>query len=152
MTAKSMSARFRVGRSVTGLGLFATEPFKRSELIAEYVGERINNREAEERWSKYLFEISSRTTIDGAARKNIARYINHSCQPNAYAEIVRGRVFIRANRRIQPGDEITYNYGRNYFRSIIEPMGCRCAGCATGRRRRHSKAARFALKRRRGRG
>ena len=104
--------------------------------------ETISDAEAERRYSKYLFEVSSRTTIDGATKGNVARYINHSCKPNARAEIKRGRVFIYANRRIEPGDEITYNYGRNYFRSIIEPLGCRCVPCESTRRPRKIAADR----------
>src|SRR6267378_4192934 len=73
---------FRIGRSRTGLGLFATEPIKKLTFIAEYKGRRLNNEEAEEleaRGNRYLYEINSRWTIDGSTRKNIARYANHSC-------------------------------------------------------------------------
>jgi hypothetical protein len=139
--ARSAPQEFRVGRSTTGLGLFATERLRPGEFIAEYIGERITNTEADRRWSKYLFETSDRYTIDGATRDNVARYINHSCKPNARSEIVRGRVYIHAKTRIEPGEEITYHYGRNYFRSIIEPMGCRCALChaRTSRRKKAAK-------------
>lgn len=144
--AKALSQPFRVGRSSTGLGLFATESYKRGDFIVEYTGERITDAEAERRWSKYLFETSTRYTIDGANRANVARYINHSCAPNARAEIDRGRVYIYATRRIEPGDEITYNYGKNYFTSIIEPMGCRCEGCMASRKRRLARRAKTVLK------
>lgn len=141
MPANASLVKVRVGRSRTGLGLFATAAIKRGELIAEYVGERITNAEADRRRSKYLFETSGRYSIDGATKENLARYINHSCAPNARAEIsARGRVFIYATRRILPGEEIAYNYGRNYFESIIEPMGCRCEPCRTRARRPKAKA------------
>src|SRR3974377_1801079 len=69
---RSMSSRsFRVGRSVTGLGLFATKPIKRGAYIATYRGRRIPTEELNKRWS-----------IDGSPRWNLARYINHSCRPN----------------------------------------------------------------------
>lgn len=141
MPVKLAPSKVRVGRSETGLGLFATQPLKRGELVSEYVGERITNAEADRRRSKYLFETSERYSIDGAVKSNVARYINHSCAPNARAEITeRGRVFIYATRRIEPGEEIVYNYGRNYFESIIEPMGCRCELClARAKRRRKLK-------------
>ena len=122
-------AVYRVGRSRTGLGLFATEDIPRGEIIIEYVGERISNKEAETRNSKYLFETSDRWTIDGSPRWNVARYINHGCKPNAETEIVRGRIYVRSRRRIRAGEEITYNYGKNYFESFIKPVGCKCLAC-----------------------
>lgn len=138
--AKPASSSLRIGRAETGLGLFATAPIKRGALIAEYVGERITNAEADRRRSKYLFETSERYSIDGATKANLARYINHSCAPNARAEITeRGRVFIYATRRIEAGEEIAYNYGRNYFETIIEPLGCRCDLCLARARRRKAK-------------
>src|SRR5580700_7678949 len=77
-----MSSRsFRVGRALTGLGLFATKPIKRLAYIATYRGRRISGAEAdrlEARGSRYMFEINSRWTIDGSPRWNLARYINHS--------------------------------------------------------------------------
>lgn len=137
MPVKLAPPKVRVGRSETGLGLFATAPLKRGELVSEYVGERITNTEADRRRSKYLFETSERYSIDGATKSNVARYINHSCAPNARAEITeRGRVFIYATRRIEPGEEIVYNYGRNYFETIIAPLGCRCELCLARRRRK----------------
>ncbi len=141
MPVKSVSETLRIRRSRTGLGLFAEKIFRRGEFITEYTGERITNAEADRRWSKYLFETSSRYTIDGAARGNVARYINHSCEPNARAEIDRGRVFIYAKRRIDAGEEITYNYGKSYFESIIAPIGCRCIPCDTARASKRRKAA-----------
>lgn len=120
---------YRVGRSRTGLGLFAGRTFKRGERIVEYIGERIPTKLAAERVARYDFETSSRWTIDGSPRWNIARYINHACKPNAKAEIVRGRIFIKALRRIEAGEEITYNYGKGYFETFIEPKGCLCEAC-----------------------
>jgi uncharacterized protein len=119
----------RVGRSKTGLGLFATAPFKRGDFIAEYWGRRLSNAEADAVNSRYLFELNSRWTIDGSSRRNTARYINHSCRPNAKVDIVRGVILIRATKRIEPGDEITYNYGKEYFKTFIKAVGCKCQAC-----------------------
>jgi uncharacterized protein len=121
--------RFRVGRSKTGLGLFALKPVRRGEFIAYYSGRLISNKRADELWTKYLFEVNNRWTVDGSSRSNIARYINHSCKPNAEADVRKHKVFIAAIRTIHPGDEITYNYGRDYFNAFIKPHGCRCVGC-----------------------
>lgn len=117
----------RVGRASAGLGLFATRPYKRGERIVEYVGRTLSNAEEYTSRSKYLFEVNSRKTIDGAARSNVARYINHSCSPNCEPEIERGRIFIDAIRNIKAGQELHYDYGEEYFNEHIRPYGCRCA-------------------------
>ena len=131
MSKKSSSSRrlFRVGRSKTGLGLFATRLIRRGTFIVRYTGRKLPNKIADELDTKYLFEINSRWTIDGSSRKNIARYVNHSCRPNADADVKKHKVLITAIRTIQPGDEITYNYGRDYFNAFIKDKGCRCAAC-----------------------
>ena len=120
---------FRVGRSRTGLGLFATDLIKRGTFIVEYKGRRLRNEVADkmaDRGSKYLYEVNNRWTIDGSSRRNVARYANHSCRPNAESDVTRQRkVIIRAIRNIKPGDEITYDYGTDYFDLIIKPMGCK---------------------------
>jgi SET domain-containing protein len=134
----SRRKRFRVGRASTGLGLFATAPFRRGDFIAEYTGPRISTEEAdrrEARGARYMYEIDSRWTVDGSRRSNIARYANHSCRPNAESDVVRGKVFLRAIKAIEPGSEITYDYGREYFDLIIKPMGCRCPHCSRKRAR-----------------
>lgn len=117
----------RVGRSSAGLGLFAMRPFKKGERIIEYVGRTISNAEAYTSRSKYLFEVNTRKTIDGTARENVARYINHSCTPNCEPEIERGRIFIDAVKNIKAGEELAYDYGEEYFNEHIRPYGCRCA-------------------------
>ena len=143
-----MSSRsFRIGRSVTGLGLFATQPIKRGAYIATYRGRRITTEEAdrrEVRGARYQFELNKRWTIDGSPRWNLARYINHSCRPNAKPVGRKGGIVIVALRRIEPGDEITYDYGREYVKYFLENGGCRCAACRRKRalrRRRARKAA-----------
>jgi SET domain-containing protein len=102
---------------------------------------------ADELDTKYMFEINSRWTIDGSSRKNVARYINHSCRPNAETDVKGHKIIITAIRNIQPDDEITYNYGRNYFNAFIKEKGCRCAACHQKRRVLRSEA-RAARKRR----
>ncbi len=139
-----MSPRcFRIGRSVTGLGLFATKPIKRGVYVATYRGRRISTEEAgrrEARGARYMFELNSRWTIDGSPRWNLARYINHSCRPNAKPVGRKGGIVIVALRRIEPGEEITYDYGREYLDYFVLKTGsCRCAACrkrAALRRRR----------------
>lgn len=123
---------FRVGRAQTGLGLFATAPIAKGEEIVEYLGPRIPTSLAREldrrRANKYLFEIDRRWTIDGSARSNLARYVNHACKPNAEAELVRGRMLYRAVRRIRAGEEITIDYGEEHVQLYFVD-GCKCAVC-----------------------
>lgn len=124
---------YRVGRSRTGLGLFATAPIKKRALVIEYTGRRITTARAQEierrRANKYLFEINSRWTIDGSARHNLARYVNHACAPNTEAELLRGRMMFRALKKIAPGDEITIDYGEEYIELYFGKTGCLCPAC-----------------------
>jgi len=127
---------YRVGRSRTGLGLFATAPIRKHALIVEYSGPRIPTAQAHAREragrSRYMFEINSRWSIDGSGRDNIGRYANHACKPNAESVLIRGKVFLKAVRRILPGEEITYDYGREYVMLFFKG-GCRCATCEGAR-------------------
>ncbi len=126
---KNLPPKLRVGRSAAGLGLFAEEPIKKGSLVIEYFGEVISSSEADRRGGRYLFDINSRKTIDGSDRKNIARYINHSCRPNCETDIIKGKVFVFARRNIKTGEELGYDYGKEYYDEFIKPHGCRCAKC-----------------------
>lgn len=143
---------FRVGKSKTGLGLFAAREIKKGEFIVQYRGEKLRNEEADrraDRGNKYLYEINSRWTIDGKSRKNVARYANHSCRPNAESDVLRGhKIIIRAIKKILPGEEITYDYGKDYFNLILKPIGCKCEKCVEKRRLERAEK-RLKLKRRR---
>src|SRR5262249_412074 len=144
--------------SRTGLGLFATKFIKKGTLIAEYKGRRVTNAEAEEleaRDSRYMYEINSRWTVDGSTRKNTARYPNHSSRRNQEPDANRGErargrtggmVIIRARKAIQPGEEITYDYGRDYFNGFLKPIGCKCDKCIE-KRSEERRAKRLAKKR-----
>jgi uncharacterized protein len=130
---------YRVGRSRTGLGLFATAPIAKGALIIAYRGRRISHaraKELEARGNRYIFEINGRTSIDGSSRRNIARYANHSCRPNACSDLVKGELILRAIKPIQPGDEITYDYGEEYFVLFLAPRGCKCVKCRSARGKR----------------
>lgn len=131
MTAKHNA--YVVRRSSAGLGLFATKEFKRGDFIIEYTGERITDEESNRRGGKYLFVLDKETVIDGKRREHTARYINHSCKPNAEAEIDEDarKVNILAKRKIIPGEEITYDYGKEYWEEYIKPFGCRCSACTS---------------------
>lgn len=131
---------YRIGRSNTGLGLFATREFRKREYIVTYRGRKLRNPEAdrlETRGSRYMFEINSRWTIDGSRRWNKARYVNHSCRPNAEAIERRGPIIVYvARRRIQSGEEITVDYGKDYFAAFIGKSRCQCVKCRERRAER----------------
>ncbi|MBR0718228.1 SET domain-containing protein [Bradyrhizobium liaoningense] len=144
MPAISTNKPFRVGRSKTGLGLFATKPIKKGTRIIRYFGPILDSRikEQDDIENKYLFELNGRWTIDGSVRKNVARYINHSCRPNAESDVRprERKVFIRAIKNIEPGDEINYDYGTDYFKAYLKPIGCKCDSCEKKRKKLRAEA------------
>lgn len=121
----------KVKRSIAGLGLFAGEEIPKGACIIEYVGRTISKKEEYIIDSRYLFEVNSRRTIDGKPRNNRAGYINHSCRPNAEIEIRKGRIFIMAKRKIVEGEEIFYDYGKEYWKEYIGKEKCRCSKCSS---------------------
>jgi SET domain-containing protein len=122
---------FAVRRTTTGLGLFTQKPIRAKKRIIEYLGTVITNEEAARKGGKYLFELDDEYSLDGSARTNLARYLNHSCEPNAEAFIYGHRVWIYSIRQIAAGEAITINYGKPYFAEHIAPNGCKCEKCST---------------------
>jgi SET domain-containing protein len=139
MPAISSNKPYRIGRSRTGLGLFATKPIKKGAKILRYFGPLLDSRNKKHDGvdNKYLFELNGRWTIDGSVRKNVARYINHACRPNAESDVStrKRKVMIRARKNIEPGEEINYDYGADYFKAYLKPIGCKCASCEKKRKK-----------------
>ncbi len=109
--------------------MFACERIAKNKRIVDYTGEKITHKESLRRETRYLrrgqiwcFKLNNRWVIDGAVDGNLARFINHSCRPNCYAQIVGGTIWIRAARSIRAGEELTYNYNTNGDATIP----CRC--------------------------
>lgn len=114
---------------ISGAGVFAVAPIAKDTFIVEYKGEKIGAREAARRDARYLargriwvFMLSDRHARDAAFGGNTGRYVNHSCRPNCYSDIVGDRIWIRALRAIRPGEELTYDYGTDGEAGIR----CRC--------------------------
>jgi uncharacterized protein len=118
--------RIQVRKSgVHGKGVFALKPIARGERIIEYKGQIISWPEAEARHPHdpdqpnhtFYFSLDDGShVIDGGRGGNAARWINHSCEPNCVADEVdsgpgRGRVFIKAKRKLKAGEELFYDYG-----------------------------------------
>jgi hypothetical protein len=142
MPSISPKKPYRVGRSRTGLGLFATRRIKKGTRIIRYFGPLLDSkREKDDIENKYLFELTNRWTIDGSVRKNIARYINHGCKPNAESDVKprKRKVYIRAIKTIEPGEEINYDYGTDYFKAYLKPIGCKCDACEKKRKKKSKK-------------
>jgi uncharacterized protein len=75
-------------------------------------------------------------------RANIARYINHACKPNAESDVKprKRKVVIRAIKNIEPGEEINYDYGTDYFKAYLKPIGCKCDACESKRKKKRAEA------------
>jgi hypothetical protein len=110
---------FEVRKSpIQGLGGFATRRIAKGARIVEYVGERISDEQANERYDDekmnrhhtFLFSLGNGTSIDAGVNGNEARFINHSCAPNCEAINDGDRIFIEALRDIEPGEELFYDY------------------------------------------
>ncbi|KAI8841310.1 hypothetical protein BC829DRAFT_426029 [Chytridium lagenaria] len=104
-------------------GLFAMESIDNNDIVIEYIGEIIRQRVADHRekmyeksgiGSSYLFRVDQDTIIDATKTGNLARFINHCCDPNCNAKIIcvenEKKIVIYANRDIKEGEEITYDY------------------------------------------
>lgn len=118
-----------------GWGVFAARRITKNTRIIHYAGEKITHQESVKREAEYLkqgriwcFRLNNRWVIDGSVGGNLARFINHSCTPNCYAQIVDGVIWIRASKTIEAGEELTYDYQTDGEKSI----DCRCRpGCRT---------------------
>lgn len=125
----------RVARSAAGLGLCAQSDIPKNRFIIEYWGEIVDDKTADKINGRYLFDIGDGKTISGGTRKNVARYINHACRPNCEARQVEDRVYIFSIRPIKAGEELTYDYGKEYVDTFIKP-NCSCKTCVLKRKNR----------------
>ncbi|KAJ3018190.1 Histone-lysine N-methyltransferase setd1a [Thoreauomyces humboldtii] len=139
LNARHSSLRF--GRSpIHDWGLFATILIPALEFVIEYIGEIVREKVADTRErryerrgidSSYLFRIDAENIVDATFKGNMARFINHNCEPNCSAKIItvagRRRIVIYANRDIQAGEEITYDY---QFPLEEEKIPCLCGAAA----------------------
>ncbi|CAI8015285.1 Histone-lysine N-methyltransferase SETD1B-A, partial [Geodia barretti] len=117
-------------------GLFAIEAIAADEMVIEYVGEVVRQAVADERerryeaagiGSSYLFRVDHDYIIDATRNGNMARFINHCCDPNCYAKVIsvgtQKKIVIYSKRDIAMGEEITYDYK---FPIEEEKIPCLC--------------------------
>ena len=123
-----MNDCIRIGPSpIHGRGVFAQTALRRGRRVLEYVGEKISKAESARRCQRQnwcIFTLDEEFDLDGDFEWNPARCVNHSCAPNCEAEYVGGRIWITALRDIQPGEELTFNYG--YELEAYQEHPCRC--------------------------
>jgi len=118
MTSVNVLPRIARHRSaIAGWGVYAGQTIEEDTRIIEYKGQLVSQAEAWKREQRYLprqriwlFNISDRWARDAAFGGNIARYINHSCRPNCYTDVVGRSIWVLAARRIKEGEELTYDY------------------------------------------
>lgn len=118
--------------TIEGQGGFAVAHIKRGDCLIEYTGERISKQESAHRCSlgnHFIFDINEEFDLDGSVESNPARFINHSCAPNAEAELDDDRIWIIALRDIAPGEEITFNYGYDLEDFRDHPCRCGASSC-----------------------
>jgi SET domain-containing protein len=116
-----------------GWGVFALDPITKNTRIIHYAGEKISTRESRAREAAHqarghiwLFAINSRWVRDAEVGGNVARFINHDCQPNCYTRIVGDTIWICAARSIAAGEELSYRY----YTGGTAGIACRCRpGC-----------------------
>jgi len=119
--------------------LYAEEPIPGGRFVVEYWGPVVPDEEAQRIGGRYLFDLENGRHILGGIKENVARYANHSCRPNCEVRIAGDRVFLWSVRAIRAGDQITYDYGKEYFDAFIGPKGCRCAACDALKRRKKKR-------------
>jgi uncharacterized protein len=98
--------------------VFATDHIAAGTRILEYTGDRITPDEADARYPDdpsvpfhtFLFAVDDDTVIDATPWGSLARWVNHSCEPNCETTIENGRVWVETMRDILPGEELSYDY------------------------------------------
>ena len=141
------SRRIQIRKSgIHGKGVFALQPIAAGALVIEYKGETIGWPEALRRHPHdpsdpnhtFFFSLNDGShVIDGKVGGNASRWINHACAPNCEADEIGGRVFIKALRDLQPGEELFYDYGlvidERHTAKLKKEYECRCGNAACRR-------------------
>lgn len=126
MKSTPIEQRLAARRShIHGWGLFTKQEFAKHDPVIEYMGEVIRQPVADRREKAYeesgegscfMFRLDMKRIIDATKIGCMARFMNHSCQPNAYAKVMsvdtelgqEKKIVVLANRDIAAGEEVTY--------------------------------------------
>lgn len=131
---KAACYRLRVGRSkIHRWGVYADEDIPANRKIIEYTGERISRRETKIRAGRplnYIFTLDKYWSIDGSVNGSGAEFINHCCEPNVTARILKGHILYFSNRFIRRGEELTldYRFDKDVERTLCSCGARRCRG------------------------
>jgi SET domain-containing protein len=113
--------------AIDGHGVFAAESIPALAKIGEIRGEAISVEDARIRATRHerimIVELSRRRAIDFSKSTDPMRFTNHSCAPNARLCIDNGRVEFFALRVIEPGEELTVDYGQTHHAG---QLACQC--------------------------
>ncbi len=100
--------------SIDRQGIFAKRYIPTGTAIFPYRGEQISKQESTRRLEEgnaYLFILNDEFDLDGSVTENLARFVNHSCQPNCESYHEGDTIWISSVEDIQQGQELTMNYG-----------------------------------------
>ncbi|RAL10573.1 putative histone-lysine N-methyltransferase (Ash1) [Aspergillus homomorphus CBS 101889] len=125
-----------------GYGVRSNRTFEPNQVIVEYTGEIITQTECERRMRTvyknnecyYLMYFDQNMIID-ATRGSIARFVNHSCEPNCRMEkwTVAGKprmALFAGDRGIMTGEELTYDYNFDpYSQKNVQQCRCGASNC-----------------------
>jgi SET domain-containing protein len=131
---RKRTAEIEVRKSgVHGQGVYAVQSIPKKTRIIEYTGERVSWQAApddDDDPHTFNFGLENGLVINPEVGGNDARWINHSCDPNCEAVEEDDRVFIYAIRKIQPGEELLYDYQLEIDEPITEAakkkFACHC--------------------------
>jgi SET domain-containing protein len=117
---------------VHGRGLFALTQIGEGDRIIEYKGRRVSweSAEALDHNHTFLFGLDNGQVVGGAQGGNSARWINHSCEPNAEVQEEEDRLFVIALRTIEAGMELSIDYNLQVdvrkTKALKKLYECRC--------------------------
>ena len=119
--------------AIHGDGLFAGERIRRGRRIIEYKGAKVpfgegTTRSRDDEELTYIFTLNDKYDIDGSVNGNEARFANHSCDGNTWADIIRNRIWFIAERSIAEGEEITFDYrlqAEELYECVCASENCR---------------------------
>ncbi|MFN0066243.1 MAG: SET domain-containing protein [Limisphaerales bacterium] len=117
---------------IHGHGAYARRAIPAGTEVIEYLGERVSKAESERRClaeNPYIFTVNEEWDLDGDVPGNPARFLNHSCDPNCEAQQDGDRIWIVALRPIEPGEELTFNYGYELESWRDYPCACGAKNC-----------------------
>ena len=117
---------------IHGTGGYARANITKGTKLIEYVGRKITKAESEiqcEGDNVFIFTLDDEFDLDGNVGWNPARFINHSCAANCEAEWDEDRLWIVALRNIQPGEELSFNYGYDLEDYRDHPCLCGTTAC-----------------------